>query len=236
VQHQYPGHSRNQGVAHGELSYHVLNRANGRQRLFDDDGDYCAFERVMTQACDLVSMRLLAYCVMPNHWHLVVWPRHDSDLSRFMNRLPLTQPLRWYQHRQTVGTGPLYQGRFKSFVTQTDEHLLTVCRYVERNALRAGLVERAEAWRWSSLWRKTYGDATQQTLVSEWPVARPPDWVGWVNADEGGEELRRLGQSVVRSQPFGELEWVTAMIERFGLVSTIRNERRPRKIRVKNCS
>ena len=139
-------------VAPGELIYHVLNRANGRQRLFDDDGDYRAFERVMTQACSRVSMRLLAYCVMPNHWHLVVWPRQDGDLSRFMNWLTLTHTQRWHTHRQTVGTGHLYQGRFKSFVVQTDEHLLTVCRYVERNALRAGLVERAEAWRWRARW------------------------------------------------------------------------------------
>ena len=90
---------------------------------------------------------------------------------------------------------------------------MTVCRYVERNALRAGLVERAEAWRWSSLWRTSDGDVQQQSLV-----------------------LRRLRQSVVRSQPFGESEWMTAMIERFGLVSTIRNEGRPRKVLVENCS
>jgi REP-associated tyrosine transposase len=132
-------------VAPGELISHVLNRANGRQRLFDDDGNYRACERVMTQACDRVPIRLLAYCLIPNHWHLVVWPRQDGDLSRFMIWLTLTHTQRWHTHRQTVETGPLYQGRFKSFVTQTDEHLLTVCRYVERNALRAGLVERAEA-------------------------------------------------------------------------------------------
>jgi putative transposase len=121
-------------------------------------------------------------------------------------------------------------------VVQTDEHLLTVCRYVERNALRAGLVERAEAWRWSSLWRTTDGDAQPQALVSEWPIARPTDWVGWVNAGEGTEELTRIRQSVVRGQPFGALEWVTAMIERFGLVSTIRKEGRPRKVLAENCS
>jgi putative transposase len=223
-------------VAPGGLVYHVLNRANGRQRLFDDDGDFSAFERVLMQACERVSMRLLAYCVMPNHWHLVVWPQQDGDLSRFMNWLTLTHTQRWHTHRQTVGTGHLYQGRFKSFVVQTDEHLVTVCRYVERNALRAGLVERAEAWQWSSLWRKTNGGTQQHTLVSEWPIARPTDWVGRVNADEAGEELRRLRQSVVRSQPFGELNWVAATIERFGLVSTIRNEGRPRKVLMENCS
>ena len=204
--------------------------------LFEHDGDYVAFERVMTQACERVSMRLLAYCVMPNHWHLVVWPQQDGDLSRFMNWLTLTHTQRWHTYRQTVGTGHLYQGRFKSFVVQTDEHLVTVCRYVERNTLRAGLVERAEQWRWSSLWRTTSGDVQQQALISEWPMLRPTDWVEWVNTDEGTEVLRRVRQSVVRSQPFGEVEWVTAMVERFGLTSTIRNEGRPRKVLVENCS
>jgi putative transposase len=106
--------------------YHVLNRANARRRLFDDDGDYAAFERVLTSACARVSMRLLAYCAMPNHWHLVVWPRHDGDLSRFMNWLTLTHTQCSHQHRHTVGEGHMYQGRFKSFPVETSEYLLTV--------------------------------------------------------------------------------------------------------------
>jgi putative transposase len=144
-------------AAPGELVYHVLNRANGRQRLFEHDGDYAAFERVLHEARERVAMRLLAYCVMPNHWHLVLWPYRDGDLSRFLGWLTLTHTQRWHAYRQTVGTGHLYQGRFKSFVVQTDDHLLSVCRYVERNAVRAGLVERAEAWRWSSLWPANAG-------------------------------------------------------------------------------
>lgn len=124
-------------AAPGGLVYHVLNRANGRQALFDDDGDYAAFERVLSEAQKRIAMRLLAYCVMPNHWHLVLWPHRDGDLSRFISWLTLTHTQRWHAYRQTVGTGHLYQGRFKSFVVQTDEHLMTVCRYyVERNAGR----------------------------------------------------------------------------------------------------
>ena len=126
-----------------DVVYHVLNRANARMTLFDDEGDYAAFERVLGQACERGQMRLLAYCVMPNHWHLVVWPRKDGDLSRFMNWLTLTHTQRWHQHRHTVGVGHVYQGRFKSFPVETNEYLLTVCRYVERNPVRAGLVERA---------------------------------------------------------------------------------------------
>ena len=153
-----------------------------------------------------------------------------------MSWLTLTHTQRWHTYRQTVGTGHLYQGRFKSFVVQTDAHVLTVCRYVERNPLRAQLVDRAEAWRWSSLWQTTNGDTPQQVLLSEWPISRPTDWMAWVNAEEGAAELPRLRQSVVHGQPFGQTEWVTMMIERFGLVSTVRSEGRPKKMFVENGS
>jgi putative transposase len=102
-------------AAPGDTVYHVLNRANARMTLFEDDGDYLAFQRVLTQACDRVGMRLLAYCVMPNHWHLVVWPRGDGDLSRFMNWLTLTHTQRWHQHRNSVGNGHVYQGDSNRF-------------------------------------------------------------------------------------------------------------------------
>ena len=139
------------------MIYHVWNRANGRQGIFEKVEDYEAFDRVLMAAHERVSMRTVAYCVMPNHWHLVLWPRRDGDLSRFMGWLTLTHTQRWHAHHQTAGTGHLYQGRFKSFPVQNDDHMLTVCRYVERNPLRAGPVVRAETWRWSSLWRRSEG-------------------------------------------------------------------------------
>ena len=124
--------------------YHVLNRAVARAPLFDKSGDYAAFEKVLRQAKSWLPMRLLAYCAMPNHWHLIVWPQKDGDLSEFLRWVTVTHTQRWHAHRHTAGTGPLYQGRFKSFPVQGDDHVLSVCRYVERNPLRANLVTRAE--------------------------------------------------------------------------------------------
>jgi len=162
-------------TATGGLVYHVLNRANGRMRIFHKPEDYDAFERIVEEAAERVAMRVLAYCLMPNHWHLVLWPREDGDLSRFVGWASLTHTRRWHAHRRSEGTGHLYQGRFKSFLVESDEHLWTVCRYVERNALRAGLCQRAEQWRWSSLWRFVCGDEAARKLLSEWPVPRPGD-------------------------------------------------------------
>jgi len=115
------------------LVYHVLNRANARMTIFENPHDYDAFERVLEEAVERTNMRLLAYCVMPNHWHLVAWPAEDGQLSRFTGWLTLTHTQRRHAHRHSTGSGHVYQGRFKSFPVQDDEHFLAVCRYVERN-------------------------------------------------------------------------------------------------------
>ena len=206
-----------------DVVYHVLNRANARRTLFDDDGDYAAFEQVLGQACERVAMRLLAYCIMPNHWHLVVWPRQDGDLSRFMNWLTLTHTQRWHQHRHTVGEGHAYQGRFKSFPVETNEYLLTVCRYVVRNPIRAGLVERVEQWRWSS------AGTSGAVPVHEWPMACPTEWRDWVNKGEPHEQLHAIRRSVIKGQPYGSETWVERMVKQWNLGATLRDRGRPKK-------
>ena len=128
--------------------------------IFEDDEDYAAFEQVLEEAVERTQMRLLAYCVLPNHWHLVIWPRDDGGGPGLRGWLMLTHTQRWHAHRHSTGSGHVYQGRFKSFPVQEDEHLDTVCRYVERNALRANLAPGAERWRWGSLhrWKLWYGE------------------------------------------------------------------------------
>lgn len=133
----------------GGICYHVLNRGNGRMRVFHKEADYAAFLTLIGEAVERLPLRVLSYCLIPNHFHLVLLPRDDGDLSRWMQWL-LTAHVRRY-HRHYHGSGHVWQGRFKAFPIQRDEHLLTVMRYVERNPLRAKLVRRAEAWRWSSL-------------------------------------------------------------------------------------
>ena len=178
-------------LASGGFVYHVLNRAVARARIFDKSMDYAAFERVLKQADAFVPMRLLAYCILSNHWHLVLWPFHDGDLSEYLRWLTVTHTQRWHAHRHTAGTGALYQGRFKSFPVQADEHFLALCRYVERNPLRANLVKQAETWRWGSLWHRVHGTADR--LLAPWPVAIPSVWVEHVNAPQSESELARCG-------------------------------------------
>jgi REP-associated tyrosine transposase len=209
--------------------YHVLNRANARRRIFDKGADYLAFEMALAEIQDRIPMRILAWCLMPNHWHLVLWPRCDTDLSDYMRLVTLTHTQRWHAHHATTGSGHLYQGRFKSFVVQDDAHFLTVCRYVEANALRANLVRRAEEWRWCSLWHAHRGKAEPPPHIDQWPVARPRDWIAHVNQAGTSAEIDAVRRSAQRGTPYGNLAWVQGIANRLGLESTLRPRGRPGK-------
>ena len=220
----------------GGVVFHVLNRGNERNDLFADPGDYDAFLRVMAEAMRHHSVALLAYCLMSNHWHLVLRPEADGDLGRFMQRLTVTHVRRWREYRHSVGLGHLYQGIYKSFPVQDDGHFLAVCRYVERNALRAGLVPpgTAQDWRWSSLWQR--GQALPRGAVgadwpslTAWPVDQPRNWLQRVNQAESDAELDALRTSVRRGRPFGSAPWTLATAQRLGLANTLHPRGRPQK-------
>ena len=215
-------------ISTGGLAYHILNRRVGRLGLFDKPADYMAFEKILSEAHERTGIRIAAYCLMPNHWHLLLWPRDDGELSEVMRWITVTHTQRWHAHRQSFGSGPVYQGRFRSFPVQTDEHFLTVARYVERNAVRAKLVKRAEQWQWSSLWRWAQGDPKLLAFLSDWPVKRPRQWVGWVNRPETASELEDLRCSAQRGRPFGSQGWVVRIAKRLSLESTLRPRGRPK--------
>lgn len=216
-------------AAAGGWVYHVLNRANARLPIFEKPADYAAFEEILAEGVDRYQPRLLSYCLMPNHWHLVVWPEEDGLLSKFVGWITLTHTQRWHAHRHSAGTGHVYQGRFKSFPVQEDGHFLAVCRYVERNPLRAGLVPRAENWRWSSLGQLTQDAAAAADLLSKWPVKRPEDWLRTVHRAETAGDLAALRRSTARGIPYGGPRWTQRAIAELGLESTTRPRGRPKK-------
>jgi putative transposase len=135
----------------GGFIFHAINRAAGGWRLFDTDHDFTAFLGILEEGLRITPIRILSYTLMPNHWHFVLWPAEDDQLSEYLHWISATHAARWHKAHGTTGRGALYQGRFKSFPVQEDDYYYTLCRYVERNALRANLVQRAEDWRWSSL-------------------------------------------------------------------------------------
>ena len=216
-------------VAPGGMLFHVLNRGVGRRRLFLQDADFEAFERIIQRTLESRPMRIVAYCLMSNHWHFVLWPKRDGDLAAFMQKLTITHARNWQEHRRQVGYGHLYQGRYKSFPIERDEHFYHVVRYVERNALRANLVDRAEDWRWGSLWQRASGTPEQRSWLGEWPLPRPAEWLRHVNRSQTAGELAAIRRSVQRGQPYGDADWAAATAERLGLESTLRPRGRPKQ-------
>jgi putative transposase len=240
--------------APGGLVYHVMNRAAARQTLFRKDADFAAFEAILREGLARVpTMRVLAWCVMPNHFHLVLWPGKDGDLSRYVRWVTNTHTKRWRAHTRTTGHGALYQGRFKSFPCQSDHHYVTVLRYVERNPLRAGLVTRAADWPWSSHARRAHdrprravpaagaaggtaadaksgADAERQLAPVPGPIPMPDGWRALVDRPQSQAELHAVRVAVKRNRPFGDPTWQRNTARRLRLAHTLRPIGRPRKL------
>lgn len=209
----------------GEI-YHVINRANARLPIFFKKEDYKLFESIFEEAQIKFKVGILAYCLMPNHFHLVLHPSQDGDLQKFMQWLTLTHTQRWHTKNGTTGTGHLYQGRYKSFLVQGDRHLLTVIRYVERNPLRAKLVEKIENWNFSSLARRLTNNPKKQKLLAEWPIEMPNEYLAFVSEPMNKNEEDVIRYSVNRSKPFGSGTWSSGMIDKYGLEATMRKRGR----------
>ncbi|HWE97901.1 MAG TPA: transposase [Tepidisphaeraceae bacterium] len=214
--------------APGGLVYHVLNRANGKLRLFKKDDDFLAFERVLLEAHHRTPIRILGWCLMPDHFHLVLWPERDGDLTAFMRSLTLTHVQRWKHAHAAVGHGHLYQERFKSFPIQQDGHLTALLRYVERNPLRAKRVRRAEQWRWGSCFVRQDRRHDLHPLLAHWPVPRPRDWVERVNAPQTPAEEAAIQMHIQRGRPLGREDWVRRTAKSLGLEQTLRPRGRPK--------
>jgi len=230
----------------GNTAYHVLNRATARARIFHKTADYAAFERTLEQAHARYPLRILAYVLMPNHFHLVLWPRQDQAhlLSHFMRWLQLTHTQRWHAHHHSSGTGPLYQGRFKAFPIQTprpndtssdpSRALRSVCRYVERNPLRAGLVTHAQDWPWSSLHRRLHAtpEQAQNALLAPWPpdtYPGNPRWLALVNTPQRPADEAAIHLSIQRNRPLGTPQWTQRIAAELDLSHTLRPRGRPKK-------
>ena len=231
----------------GGLCYHVINRGNGGATVFASAEDYQAFQTELAEAAALQPLRILAYCLLPNHFHLVLWPRKDDDLGAWMRWLMTTQVRRHHSRHGTAGH--LWQGRFKSFPIEPSDHLRPVLRYVEANPLRLGLVKQAEDWPWSSLAQRRYlagksvakkvkkafaeEDLTLPPLTA-WPLRSEESgatkaWLAQVNRNQAKAELEALRLAVNRELPWGSEAWKAKTAKRLGRPLHPRPPGRPRK-------
>lgn len=206
---------------------HVVTRGNARSTVFHSASDYQAFVALMCSAGGRIPLDVFAWCIMPNHVHLVVRPAKDGDLARWMHWLLTTHVQR---HRTRHGTtGRVWQGRYRAFPIQADRHLLTVLRYVERNPVRAGLCSCSEHWPWSSASDRVGRARADRPILADSPAPLPRPWLSWVDTPLTNDELERVRTSVARGRPLGDDGWTLETARRLDLIGTLRPRGRPRK-------
>jgi putative transposase len=205
------------------MVYHVFNRGNGRMRIFREPGDYEAFVDLLVLGKERASIELFGFCLMPDHWHLILRPRRAGDLAAYLSWVTNTHVKRYRGHYSRT-SGHLYQGRYKSFPVQEDSYFLSLMRYVEANPLRPKLVFRAQDWKWSS--RGCQATAAAE-LLSPWPLRRPADWKKLVNRPLPETERERIKSSLERGRPLGDERWTAQTARRLGLQFTLNPRGRP---------
>ena len=216
------------------LVYHVINRGNNRQAVFRKEGDFQAFLAALADLKERKPFQLFGYCLLNNHFHLLVRPTGESTISRIMQSLLVSHTQRYHRHYHSGGH--VWQGRFKSPVVQSDEHLLTVLRYIEANPLRAQIVERADDYRWSSY--RVHGLGEKDDLVDRLVTyealgmqakARQRKWAEKVHRPIVEAQLAAIRRSCATGLPYGTSAWVKRLANRLDLDLTIRPRGRPRK-------
>ena len=222
---------RTSRIAIGGEVYHVINRANGRLTIFNTKEDYQLFEQLLLETKELLDMRILAYVIMPNHWHLVLHPRNDGDLTAFMQRVSNSHTRKVHSLTKTNGSGHLFQGRYKSFLVESNEYLMTLIKYVERNPIRAKLVQKCEDWQWGSAYKRLRGTGKEKLLIDVPPTDVPTHYSVWINTTEDEKVVNSIRASVVKGVPYGRENWIDKMVAIHKLESTTRSPGRPRKIR-----
>ncbi len=214
-------------IVAGNNVYHIVNRAIGKLSIFNSFDDFNLFISCVKEAQLKLDMRILAYCIMPNHWHLLLYPKNDSDISLFMHQLTNAHTRKFHLKTQTVGTGPLYQGRYFSSLVNTDNYVLAVIKYIEQNPLRARLVLRVEDWQWSSARLRLTNINPHAPIITDAPISLPSNYHEWVNILENdvNENVRK---SIQKGIPFGSDVWVENM--RFMQKRTVEERRKVKVI------
>ncbi len=214
----------------GGFVYHVMNRANGKLMIFKKPADFVAFEEILAQGQERFGMRICGYCIMGNHWHLLLWPENDGDLSAFMKWITVTHTNRYHAAHGTTGIGHIYKGRYKSFPVQGNVSYLKVLRYIEANPVRAELVKQAGDWQWSS-YLQNIGKAgpDKQLGICKGPKPIPANWAEYVMSKRTESETDQILNAIKRGCPFGDANWTIKTATELELQATLNPIGRPKK-------
>jgi putative transposase len=206
------------------LVVHAFNRGNELRRLFLDRTDYRRFVDLLSEGCRKFRVTVIAYCLMPTHWHLVLTPLADGAVSAYLHWVTTKHSLQLRKRSGTVGRGHVYQGRFHAIPVQQSRYYFNLLDYVESNARRGGLAARSEEWEWSSAHERIHGGK----LLRPGPLPLPADWLERINTQQTQEMLDGIRTAIRAKRPYGTGAWVEATASELGLQSTLRTRGRPR--------
>ena len=175
---------------------HCVNRGNDRRLLFERAPDYEDFLRMVAWAKGKCPVRILAYCIMSNHWHFLFWVLKEGDVSRFLHRLTSTHAISWRRRTKTVGDGHVYKDRFHDSKIFTDRYYYNALRYIEQNPLRANLVHASANWRWSSLQERLGNE--RGIIQEEGPAPLPFEWPRIVDEHLSADDIEEIRSSLHR--------------------------------------
>lgn len=212
------------------VPHHITQRGNRRGDVFFTDEDRLVYLAWLQSYCEQHDVDILAYCLMTNHTHLVLVPNTEDGLQRILKPLHMRYAQR--VNRAQGWKGHLWQGRFFSSPLD-DTYLLAATRYVERNPIRVGLVDRAEDYRWSSA--AAHCGLRDDGILSnkaEWGrvFASVGDWAGWLSVEEEVERLDVLRKHVEKGLPCGSDDFVKTLGKSVGRVLENRQQGRPKKV------
>jgi putative transposase len=174
---------------------HCVNRGNDKRFLFQRAQDYEDFLRMVAWAKSRAAVRIIAYCVMANHWHFLFWVQCRGDVSRFLHLLTTTHAKSWRRRTNTVGCGHVYQDRFHDSKIFTERYYYNVLRYIEQNPFRAHLVRASRDWHWSSL-RERLGD--ERGIIEDGPAPLPGDWPAIVDEHLAPDDMEEIRSALQR--------------------------------------
>ena len=205
--------------------HHITQRGNRRQDTFFCDDDYRYYIRLMAEWCDKCGVTILAYCLMPNHVHLIAVPESEDGLRRAIGEAHR----RYTRHInfREQWRGHLWQGRFASFLMD-EKYLLTATRYIELNPVRAGLVSIPEEYTWSSA--KAHMKGRNDDLVKVQPLLRMvDDWRQFLSGDVSDEEYELLQRHERTGRPLGSTSFIERLENKLSRILTPQKGGRPKK-------
>ena len=218
--------SRPKRIEKGMMLYHVSNHTWKHLRVFGSKANRQLFVEAMSQVQQRVPVRIVSYCILKDHWHILLWMNRVPRLSEFMKRLLVMHSQRWHSIHNSLGGGTLYTGRYKSFPVQKS-HCCSVMRFIESHPVRSGEVDNPLDWEFGSYFCR-YED-TPPLELSQPPNACGSNYRQLVKRGSPQKDLAAIRNSIKRGAPYGDPAWVARTAKALELESTLRRRGRPSK-------